>query len=215
MALGGGVPSNPPSVIIRSPKDKGLAVRELATKGHLEFGEFFSFRWNARRMTRRGSPYPPSRGIQHSTSPPSTPLGLNSYFPGLFFLFFSLSLSRSSLPATSSRTASLLPIAQDVDGLVSTHVDVNVATVVPGELTVKIYSPLIPELPFKNSANAPTSPPGGSGGGRGEALVPKSPPRGIVKGGKASDWDSVTNLGTGNTYYVNAKTGEKRYADPR
>ena len=107
---------------------------------------------------------------------------------------------------------------QDVDGLVSTHVDVNVATVVPGELTVKIYSPLIPELPFKNSANAPpTSPPGsGSGGGRGgESPVPKSPPRGIVKGGKASDWDSVTNLGTGNTYYVNAKTGEKRYADPR
>ena len=41
----------------------------------------------------------------------------------------------------------------DVSGIISTHLNVDVATVHAGEATVRISSPLIPVLPFKNSAS--------------------------------------------------------------
>ena len=41
----------------------------------------------------------------------------------------------------------------DVDGLISTHLNVDVAATKAGEATVRVTSPLIPALPFKNSAS--------------------------------------------------------------
>eukprot|EP00591_Stephanopyxis_turris_P011039 CAMPEP_0195513678 /NCGR_PEP_ID=MMETSP0794_2-20130614/5276_1 /TAXON_ID=515487 /ORGANISM="Stephanopyxis turris, Strain CCMP 815" /LENGTH=166 /DNA_ID=CAMNT_0040641749 /DNA_START=187 /DNA_END=687 /DNA_ORIENTATION=- len=77
-ALGG---TSQPSVIIASPPDKVNAIKDLASKGHLEF---------------------------------------------------------------------------DIDGIINTHLDIDVATTQPGELTIKVTSPLVPSLPFKNKANAAT-----------------------------------------------------------
>jgi len=52
----------------------------------------------------------------------------------------------------------------DVSGIVSTHLNVDVATVRTGEATVRISSPLIPVLPFKNSASGYTGVVGESSG---------------------------------------------------
>lgn len=41
----------------------------------------------------------------------------------------------------------------DVDGLISTHLNVDVASSKAGEATIRVTSPLIPALPFKNSAS--------------------------------------------------------------
>ena len=41
----------------------------------------------------------------------------------------------------------------DVDGLIKTHLNVDVAASKAGEATVRVASPLIPALPFKNSAS--------------------------------------------------------------
>ena len=41
----------------------------------------------------------------------------------------------------------------DVDGLVTTHVDVNIATDTQGSATILVTSPLIPALPFQNAAS--------------------------------------------------------------
>mmetsp|Transcript_33557 Transcript_33557/g.44470 ORF Transcript_33557/g.44470 Transcript_33557/m.44470 type:complete len:246 (-) Transcript_33557:9-746(-) len=111
-ALGGGE-SKPASVTIRSPADKVSAIRDLATKGHLEF---------------------------------------------------------------------------DIDGLVDTHFDVDVRTPSAGELTVKISSPIIPSLPYKDG--------------------------GVGSGIKKSEWAMVTNLGDGSISYLNVKTGEMQLEKP-
>ena len=79
----------------------------------------------------------------------------------------------------------------DVDGLVATHLDIDVAADEAGVLTARVSSPLIPKLPFKNGASS----------------APKV-------GGKASDWSSVTNLGDGKVYYYNSKTDETTYQKP-
>ena len=79
----------------------------------------------------------------------------------------------------------------DVDGLVATHLDIDVAADEAGVLTARVSSPLIPKLPFKNAASS----------------APKV-------GGKASDWSSVTNLGDGKVYYYNSKTDETTYQKP-
>ena len=79
----------------------------------------------------------------------------------------------------------------DVDGLVATHLDIDVAADEAGVLTARVSSPLIPKLPFKNGASS----------------APKV-------GGKASDWSSVTNLGYGKVYYYNSKTDETTYQKP-
>ena len=41
----------------------------------------------------------------------------------------------------------------DVDGLVTTHLDVNIATDTQGSATILVTSPLIPALPFQNAAS--------------------------------------------------------------
>jgi len=79
----------------------------------------------------------------------------------------------------------------DVDGLVATHLDIDVAADEAGVLTARVSSPLIPKLPFKNGASS----------------APKV-------GGKASDWSSVTNLGDGKVYFYNSKTDETTYQKP-
>jgi hypothetical protein len=110
-------PSLKPSVVIKSPKDKVAAIKEIATGGHLEF---------------------------------------------------------------------------DVNGLVGTHLDVDIATDDAGVATVRVASPLIPKLPFKNKASA------------GAQYV----------GGKKSDWVQVVNLGNGETYYFNEKTEVSQFEKP-
>lgn len=41
----------------------------------------------------------------------------------------------------------------DIDGIVNTHLDVDVATDIPGTATIRVASPLIPVLPFQNAAS--------------------------------------------------------------
>ena len=45
----------------------------------------------------------------------------------------------------------------DVDGLVTTHLDVDIAADTAGVATVRVMSPVIPQLPYKNSASGTTS----------------------------------------------------------
>mmetsp|Transcript_37028 Transcript_37028/g.84587 ORF Transcript_37028/g.84587 Transcript_37028/m.84587 type:complete len:246 (-) Transcript_37028:124-861(-) len=78
----------------------------------------------------------------------------------------------------------------DLDGILATHVDIDLAADTAGTLTAKVLSPLIPKLPFKNSASS-------------------SPPK-----GKTSEWNAVTNMGDGETYYFNTKTQETTYDKP-
>jgi len=84
----------------------------------------------------------------------------------------------------------------DVGGVLAAHADVDLASEA-GVLTAKVYNPLIPKLPFKNSASGDG---GDSGGGKAT--------------GKASDWSSVTNLGDGDVYYFNAKTSVTTFEKP-
>jgi len=83
----------------------------------------------------------------------------------------------------------------DVNGLLSTHLDVDIGSNEAGAATVRVASPLIPKLPFKNSVS------------RGELTV-------LSPSNKASDWSKVVNLGNGNPYYWNSKTGETTYDAP-
>jgi hypothetical protein len=78
--------------------------------------------------------------------------------------------------------------------VVNTHMDIDVAAAKAGIMNVRIASDLIPKLPFQNAASF-------AGGG--------SP-----TGGKESPWNMVQNMGTGETYYYNEKTGVTQYAKP-
>lgn len=69
----------------------------------------------------------------------------------------------------------------DVGGILSTHLDVDVAADEAGVAKVRVASGLIPRLPFKNLASASAGSP---------------------TGGKPSPWNMVTNLGSGGTYSV-------------
>jgi hypothetical protein len=82
----------------------------------------------------------------------------------------------------------------DVTGKISTHLDIDVAADETGTLKVLVQSPLIPKLPFKNLASTAFSSP--------------------IVGGKESAWNIVTNLGTGESYYYNMKTGVTQYQRP-
>lgn len=82
----------------------------------------------------------------------------------------------------------------DVSGVVNTHMDIDVAAAKAGVMNVRIASDLIPKLPFQNAASF-------AGG--------DSP-----TGGKESPWNMVQNMGTGETYYYNEKTGVTQYAKP-
>jgi hypothetical protein len=80
----------------------------------------------------------------------------------------------------------------DVSGKVKTHLDVDVAADEPGVARVRVASNLIPSLPFKNLASAQSSP----------------------TGGQESQWNIVTNMGNGESYYYNVKSGVTQFARP-
>lgn len=82
----------------------------------------------------------------------------------------------------------------DVKGLIGTHLDVDIVTDESGVATVRVASPLIPKLPFKNAANKAVSK--------------------VAGDKKPSDWSIVTNLGDGKSYYYNEKTGMSRTEKP-
>ncbi|OEU15935.1 hypothetical protein FRACYDRAFT_218483 [Fragilariopsis cylindrus CCMP1102] len=73
-----------------------------------------------------------------------------------------------------------------------THLDVDVAADEAGVARVRIASDLIPPLPFKNLASSSSS----------------------LNGGKESIWQSVTNMGSGESYYFNTKTGLTQFEKP-
>jgi hypothetical protein len=81
----------------------------------------------------------------------------------------------------------------DVDGILKTHIDIDIATDKAGVATVKVASPLIPKLPFKNTASND----------------------GIAVSGKQSDWYKVTNMGTGESYYFNGKADTTQAEMPK
>lgn len=81
----------------------------------------------------------------------------------------------------------------DVGGILSTHLDVDVAADEAGVAKVRVASGLIPRLPFKNLASASAGSP---------------------TGGKPSPWNMVTNLGSGETYYYNEKSGVTQFERP-
>lgn len=74
---------------------------------------------------------------------------------------------------------------------ITTHLDVDVAADEAGVAKIRVASGLIPKLPFKNAASSLTA---GTG--------------------KASQWSIVTNLGNGESYYFNTKTGETQFEKP-
>lgn len=82
----------------------------------------------------------------------------------------------------------------DVGGKVGlkTHLDVDIAADQAGVAKVRVASNLIPALPFKNIASANY----------------------VEKGSKPSDWSIVTNMGNGESYYYNTKTGATQYEIP-
>lgn len=82
----------------------------------------------------------------------------------------------------------------DVQGLLNTHLDIDIAAEKAGIMNVRIASDLIPKLPFQNSASFASS---------------NSP-----TGGKESPWNMVKNMGTGEIYYYNEKTGVTQYSKP-
>jgi hypothetical protein len=83
----------------------------------------------------------------------------------------------------------------DVGGKVSTHLDVDIAADEAGTAKVVVKSNLIPKLPFKNMASSIN---GGT----------------PISGGKESQWNIVTNLGNGESYYYNAKSGVTQFSRP-
>lgn len=80
----------------------------------------------------------------------------------------------------------------DVKGVVGTHLDIDLAAEQSGVANVRVASPLIPQLPFKNPAAS-------------------SP---LASDAKTSDWFVVTNMGSGKSYYYNDKTGDTTYQKP-
>jgi hypothetical protein len=81
----------------------------------------------------------------------------------------------------------------DVGGKLSTHLDVDIAADEPGVAKIVIKSPLVPKLPFKNMASSMIGQP---------------------TGGRESQWNIVTNLGSGESYYYNVKTGVTQLGRP-
>ena len=79
----------------------------------------------------------------------------------------------------------------DVQGLVNTHLDVDVGADEPGVAKVRIASKLIPVLPFKNEATQASKP-----------------------SGKVTPWAVVTNMGSGESFFYNEDTGVSQYERP-
>ncbi|VEU41156.1 unnamed protein product [Pseudo-nitzschia multistriata] len=82
----------------------------------------------------------------------------------------------------------------DVGGSVGlrTHLDVDIAAEKSGVASVRVASDLIPQLPFRNAASSLYGQPGR----------------------KESQWNIVTNMGSGESYYFNTKTGVTQYEQP-
>merc|ERR1712154_120214 len=78
----------------------------------------------------------------------------------------------------------------DVSGLLNTHLDVDVAAEENGVAIIRVASPLIPKLPFKNLAT------------------------GMPNGKSDSEWNKITNLSSGEAYYYNEKTGVSQFERP-
>ena len=81
----------------------------------------------------------------------------------------------------------------DIGGKVGlkTHLDVDVAADEAGVARIRVASDLIPPLPFKNIASSS-----------------------YAAGGKKSDWNVVTNMGSGESYYYNTNTGTTQNEKP-
>jgi len=79
----------------------------------------------------------------------------------------------------------------DVKGKLKTHLDIDVATDETGVARVRVASDLIPPLPFNNLASSSQK-----------------------TGGRESAWNIVTNMGNGESYYYNAKTGVTQFERP-
>jgi hypothetical protein len=84
----------------------------------------------------------------------------------------------------------------DVGGKVglNTHLDIDLAADEAGVAKVRVASNLIPQLPFKNLASASATPSGQTG--------------------KESQWNVVTNMGNGQSYYYNTNTGATQFEKP-
>lgn len=78
-----------------------------------------------------------------------------------------------------------------------THLDVDIAADEAGIARVRVASDLVPVLPFKNLASSTPSSTSSSS-----------------KGGKQSTWNVVTNMGNGESYYFNTKTGITQFEKP-
>jgi hypothetical protein len=81
----------------------------------------------------------------------------------------------------------------DVKGIIQTHLDVDVAADEAGVAKIRVASGLIPKLPFRNLASSTAGSP---------------------TGGKESMWNVVTNMGSGESYYYNEKSGLTQYERP-
>jgi hypothetical protein len=79
----------------------------------------------------------------------------------------------------------------DINGILKTHLDVDISAEEPGVAKVRVASNLIPQLPFKNAATLSVKPTG-----------------------KTTSWDRLTNLGSGETYYYNEATGVSQAQRP-
>ena len=85
----------------------------------------------------------------------------------------------------------------DVNGgkLINTHFDIDIAADEAGKMKVLIQSNIIPPLPFKNMASTAFATTANTSG-------------------KESTWNIVTNMGNGESYYYNAKTGVTQLERP-
>jgi len=82
-------------------------------------------------------------------------------------------------------------IEVDVNGILKTHLDIDVGAPKAGVANIRVASNLIPSLPFKNVATT------------GEEIT-----------GKKTAWNIVTNLGDGKSYYYNKETLETTSVRP-
>jgi hypothetical protein len=81
----------------------------------------------------------------------------------------------------------------DVKGIITTHLNVDVASDEPGVAKIRVASNLIPKLPFRNLASGTA---------------------GSITGGRESMWNVVTNMGSGESYYYNERTGLTQFERP-
>jgi hypothetical protein len=202
-------------VLIQSPEDKVSAVKNAATKGHLEFDvegvlqthvnvdvaasksgvaairvespliPKLPFRNEASSLIPPGATvmklahgskiladqsFPTAAHISVNKIPPSAvsvqiqdlPV-LGKALSGVYTKVDDDSRADEDIAVTiespKDKVAAIKAIAStghfefDVDGVINTHLDVDVATDTVGTATIRVASPLIPALPFQNAAS--------------------------------------------------------------